>query len=265
MRFIYTKTFILFFAFLVVLTGVVFLDSTNRIEPIRRFFLAAPKPVAALARSVTVPTRNFFVTLYNLRGMVNENQQLAAKVSGLEQQLVELENQKKENEALRQELGFVRSTKLDLAPCGVLSRNAFGLMDSVNLACGSQQGVEEGDAIISQGFLVGKVIRVSPTTSTALLAKAANFLTDAKIINGGAEGVLKGSYGFGMALEQLPQNAQADKGWLVATAGIDPKIPKNLPIGEIGEVTSSSNDLLKKATVVSPVDFKNIDFVFVVK
>lgn len=265
MRFIYTKTFVVFFSFLVVLTGFVFLDSTNRIEPVKRFFLAAPRPVITVAQAVTLPIKSFFVTIYNLKGIVRENDQLTNKVTALQGQVVDLENLKKENEALRKELGFVRNSKMELVPCSVLSRNAFGLLDSINLSCGAQQGVEEGDAIISQGFLVGKVVRVNSSLSTALFAKSANFLTDAKIVKSGAEGVLKGSYGFGMSIEQLSQNAQVEKGWLVATAGIDPKIPKNLPIGEIGEVISNSNELLKKATVVSPVDFKNVEFVFVVK
>ena len=242
-----------------------FLDSTNRIEPIRRFFLAAPRPIVAFGKAVTVPTKSFFVTLYNLRGMVRENQQLGSKVADLEKQILELENQRKENETLRKELGLVKSVKMDLVSCQVLARNSFGLEDSVSLSCGSRQGLAEGEAVISQGFLVGKLIRVSENTSTALFAKAANFLTDAKIVKSDAEGVLKGSYGFGLVLDQLSQNAQAEKGWLVATAGIDPKIPKNIPVGEIGEVISNSSDLLKKATVVSPVDYKNVDFVFVVK
>lgn len=265
MRFIYTKTFALFFVFLVVLTGVVYLESTNRIEPIRRFFLVVPRPLVSALRSVTVPTKNFFNTLYSLRGLVTENQRLSLKVADLERQVVGLESQKKENDVLRQELGFVKSSKLQLVPCSVLARNALGLLDSAELSCGSQQGVEEGEAIVAQGFLIGKIIRVGDDTSIALFAKSPNFLTDAKIVNSNAEGILKGSYGFGMSLEQLPQNAQVEKGWLVATAGIDPKIPKNLPIGEIGEVVSNPSELLKKATVISPVDFKNIDFIFVVK
>ena len=265
MRFIYTKTFVVFFSFLVLFTGMVFLESTNRIDPVKRFFLAAPRPVIALTQAVVMPVKHFFVTVYSLKDIVKENQLLTNKITDWQGQVIDLENLKKENEALRKELGFVRNSKMKLVPCSVLSRNAFGLLDSVSLSCGTEQGVEEGDAIISQGFLVGKIIRANSSLSTALFAKSANFLTDAKVVKSGAEGVLKGSYGFGMSLEQLSQNAQAEKGWLVATAGIDPKIPKNLPIGEIGEVISNSNELLKKATVVSPVDFKSVDFVFVVK
>jgi len=265
MRFIYTKTFIVFFSFLVIVTGMVFLESTNRTEPIKHFFLAAPRPIIAVTKAVIVPVKNFFVTIYSLKGIVRENQLLTNKTASLQAQVIDLENLKKENEALRKELGFVRNSKMELVPCSVLSRNAFGLLDSVSLSCGTQQGVQEGAAIISQGFLVGKIVRANASLSTALFAKSANFLTDAKVVKSGAEGVLKGSYGFGMAIEQLSQNAQVEKGWLVATAGIDPKIPKNLPVGEIGEVISNPNELLKKATVVSPVDFKNIDLVFVVK
>jgi cell shape-determining protein MreC len=51
----------------------------------------------------------------------------------------------------------------------------------------------------------------------------------------------------------------------VVTAGINPEIPKNILIGRVSQVLSSGNDLFKRAALVSPIDFNNLQFVFVVK
>jgi len=56
-----------------------------------------------------------------------------------------------------------------------------------------------------------------------------------------------------------------EKGWLVVTAGINQLIPRNLLIGEVNEAVSSPNDLFKKATLFSPLNFSNLQFVVVVK
>jgi cell shape-determining protein MreC len=46
---------------------------------------------------------------------------------------------------------------------------------------------------------------------------------------------------------------------------VNEKIPKNLAIGEVGEIITGQNELFKKATLLSPVDFGSLNFVFVVK
>ena len=265
MRFIYTKPFAIFFSCLVLVTVLVFLQSSNRLDPVKKFFLLLPKPIVKITKNITSPIISFFSTAYRLNKIVSENKDLSYKVSTLESQMVILDQERSENETLRKELGFISSSKLELVPCSVLAKNIFGTADSLALNCGNRQGVKEGQAIISQGTMVGKIINSGPDTSTAILAVSADFSADARISQNGAEGILKGSFGSGMVLEQLPQATQLEKGWLVTTAGINENIPKNILIGEISEVISQPNDLLKKATVINPINFNNLEFIFVVK
>jgi rod shape-determining protein MreC len=178
---------------------------------------------------------------------------------------VDYEQLKKENDALRQELGFTRSSKLALVSCTVLAPNAFGFTDAITLNCGQDAGVQEGQAILSQGFVVGKILFVAKNTSTALLATSAKFSTDARLVTSGSPGIAIGSFGSGQILDQLSQNVAVNKGDMVVTAGISDKIPKNIPIGEVGETLSTSNDLFKKTTLISPIDFNTLEFVFVVQ
>lgn len=265
MRFIYTKYFAVFFVTLVLVTGLVFLETTNRAESLKKILLAIPKPLVVLSKNTIRPIKGFFVSLYSLRGIARENRDLLAKVIRLERGLVDYENEQKQNEVLRRELGFIKSTKMEVVPCAIISRNLFGYDESITINCGSKQGIKDGLAIVSQGFLVGKIIQTGNSSSVALLIRAANFTTDAKVSNSGTEGVLKGSYGFGIILDQIPQETKLEKGLMVSTAGIDQRIPKNIPIGEIGEPISKGTELLKQMTVTSPIDFKNLENIFVVK
>jgi rod shape-determining protein MreC len=265
MRFIYTRLFAVFFAFVFIVFVLVFLNSIGKLESIQKVFLYAPRPFISVAKAVGYPVKIFFYSLYHLRQIAKENTDLVLEISQLRQELVLFEQEKKENEALRKELQFVKSTNLKLIPCVALSETVIGLSDSVYINCGEETGVSEGMGVISQGYLIGKISRAGKNLSTVLLATGSNFLTDGKILTSNSQGLVKGSFGSGLVIDQLPQNDKIEKGSLVVTAGISEKIPKNILVGEVGDLVSSSNELFKKAIIVSPIDFRNLNFVFVVR
>jgi rod shape-determining protein MreC len=265
MRFIYTKSFIFFAACLGIVFIFVLFQSKGWIYPIQAAFLNSPRPMIYLTKKITSPVKNFFSTIYKLNKITDENAGLEDKVKKLEQDLVNYEKEKKENETLRKELGFLQSSKLHLVACSVISQNIFGSSEMVAINCGKDDGILEGQAIVSQGFLVGKVIYAGKDSSTALLAVGSQFSIDAKLAKSGTDAIAKGSFGSGMVLDQLPQNTNFEKGSLVVTGGINEKIPKDLLIGEVGEEVSNPNDLFKKMTLLSPIDFNNLEFVFAVK
>jgi rod shape-determining protein MreC len=265
MRFIYTKAFAIFAACVLGLAFLVFLQFKGWLDPVRMAFLEAPRPVVVLVNGVTSPVKIFFSTIYQLDKISQENGRLRAQVLELEQDLVDRNQQSLENQALRAELGFVKNTSQPLAACTVLSGNPFGQTDVLVLNCGNRDGINEGQAVISQGYLVGKINWVGPDSSTALLITDSNFSTDARISQTNATALVKGSFGSGLILDQVQQTSDLQKGWLVVTAGINAKIPKNILIGQVSDILSSDNDLFKTAALLSPIDFDNLQFVFVVK
>jgi len=265
MRFIYTKAFAIFCFCVIAIAILAFLQVKGLLFPLKNVLLQTPRPVVYVATGVARPVKSFFTTLFQLRKIAKENTELKTRVFELEQNSVELDQQRRENETLRGELGFVKNSKANFAPCSVVTVGAFGPRDSLVLNCGQEQGVAQGQAVTSQGFLVGKIIYSDKNSSTALLVTSSKFLTDAKISKTGANGLVKGSFDSGLVLDQLSQNDEIEKDWLVVTAGINEKIPKNILIGGIGEVISTPNDLFKKATLLSPIDFSSLEFVFVSK
>ncbi len=265
MRFIYTKAFAIFAACLVFLVFLGFLQFKGWLEPIRKLALSAPKPVIVVTQNIVRPVINFFSTIYQLGKISEENGSLRFKVAELEKKLAEQNQQVRENEVLRKTLGFTQTSKTINIPCSVISQNDFGLSGTVMLDCGSDQGVSEGQAVISQGYLAGKIIYTGDKVSTVLLAVSSKFSIDASVSQTGSQGLVKGSFGSGMVLDQVPQTEDLQKGWLAVTAGINQQVPRNILIGEIGDLLSSGSDLFKKVALISPVDFNNLEFVLVVK
>jgi rod shape-determining protein MreC len=265
MRFIYSKLFLLFACGLLLVFIALVFQVKGWLQPIEYAFLQAPRPVVAVVRSVADPIRTFFTTLGSLRGVVKENTELRTRVTSLQEQQAQFDKLKNENELLRNELKFKAQSPLQLESCNVLSVDPQDLSDALVLGCGESNGIKEGQAVLSDGHLIAKVIYVGSYTSTALLITNAQSSIDAKISKNNTEGVVKGSFGSGMIFDLVSQNADVAPGDIVVTAGINSRIPKDIVIGQVGQVLSGSNDLFKKMSVVSPIRMRSVDYVFVVK
>lgn len=265
MRFIYTKTFVIFTACLIILVIGLFLQTKGLLQPIEYALLSAPRPVVSVGRAITSPVRNFFSTVGTLRSIVKQNNELTAKVADLQKKVVENDALRAENASLKKELGFVEASSVSLQPCTVLNSTAPELSNALVLNCGEREGIREGQAVVSQGYLVGKIVHVGSLTSTALLITNENSAIDARLSKNSTEGIVHGSFGSGIVLDMVSQNADVARGDIVVTAGINNQIARNLLIGEVGDVLSKDNDLFKKVSVISPVRFGEITYVFVAK
>ena len=265
MRFIYTKVFGVFFGILVLATLLVYFHYNCWLGVFQRFALQAPRPVSFLVRKTTSPIKSFFSNAYNLREIVRQNTKLSDQVRALQAKQVLFDQYEQENQSLRQELQFAKTSKLSLQLCGVMGRNPTGIIDTITINCGAKQGAEPGRAVISKGFLVGKITYAAEDLSTVQLITNASFSVDAKISQSGRLAIGRGSYDSGLVLDQISQDEPLERGMLVVTAGVNDKVVKNLLIGEVGKVISGPNDVFKKTTLISPVDFGDLEFVFLVK
>jgi rod shape-determining protein MreC len=265
MRFIYSKTFLAFGITLIIIVVALVMQVKGWLQPIEYALLQAPRPVSSVVRAIAEPIRTVFSTLGSLRSVVRENGIMRNQLVQLQQQQVQFDKLRSDNEILREELKFKAQSKQDLVPCTVLSIDPQELSDTMALSCGKEDGIEVGQAVISQGYMVAKMSYVGSYTSTALLISNAQSSVDAKLSKNNTEGVVKGSFGSGMVFDLVSQNADVQANDLVVTAGINSRIPKDILIGQIGSVLSGPNDLFKKMSVTSPVRQRAVEFVFVVK
>ncbi|QQS22637.1 rod shape-determining protein MreC [bacterium] len=265
MRFIYTKTFLIFAGVLVAVVIALFLQVNGWLGGIQYLAAQAPKPVINFVTGIFRPITSVAGTLGSMKEVVAENNSLREELTDLRQRQVNYDQLQSENELLKSELGFKNKEPHNLQPCTVLSRDTQGTNDSLILNCGEPDGVQSGQGVVSGGYLVAKIVHVGKYTSTAVLITNNQSSIDARVSRNNVEGVIKGSFGSGLVFDLVSQSADVAPGDLVVTAGIDPQIPKNIMIGQVGQELSGQNDLFKKLTLVSPIKAHQLDFVFVIK
>lgn len=265
MRFIYSKTFFWLFIALLFLVVVMFIQVKGFGGPLQRVFLAIPRPIQKTAQIVTVPIRNFFSTSLSLKKIVNKNNELEQKVTAMQQELVLLQDVKKENEVLKKELEVVGREPWKTSRCTVLAKDPQGITDTVVIDCGNSSGIRVGQAVLGGGYLVGRVIFLTQNSATVQLLSNPDSSVDIEVSKSGARGLIKGSFGSGATIDLIAQNAELNKGDLIVTAGINADIPKGILVGTAGEIVSSASDLFKKATLYVPTDLRDLTYVLVVR
>lgn len=98
---------------------------------------------------------------------------------------------------------------------------------------GSRDGITEGTAVMSDGFLVGRVDSVGAdyawveliTSSSFLIAAAVDETRDLCVLNGDDKGNLKLLY--------LPEDRKLSRGMRVSTSLMNKQIPPGVPIGTV--------------------------------
>ena len=265
MRFIYSKTFRYFFILLVAAALLIVLHISGWLKPVESTIAEIPRPVVYVFSEAGKSGKSFFSFFGSVRKLSIENTALKNQVIDLQEQTVSLQEYKVENAVLEKELNYRQTVNYNLVSANVIARDPIGYSQTITLDIGNNQGISVGDAVIAQGVLIGKISSVQSFTSKALLITDPTSAIDAQLSASGIDATLRGSFGSGIVLSEIPQNTPVHQGDLVISAGLTGKIPHGLLIGTISDIQTPANALLQTATVLSGVDLKNLLFVAVIK
>jgi len=209
--------------------------------------------------------RSTFSSLYELRNLKNENEELKAELEKLKEQNRLLIQMALENNRLRSLLEFKdNNAQFTYIGANVTGRDPGNWYDVYTINKGSRDGVEINDAVIvGNGFLVGKIIETGPTYSKVMaiiderssVSIVVNRTRDMGIVSGSSESGL-------IAIMEL--EADIVKGDDIMTSGYS-TLPKNLYIGKVKSVEKQERKLQKVVTIEPAVDFKRLEEVFVIK
>lgn len=177
---------------------------------------------------------------------ITQNQQLLVAVTTLQSQL--------ETVKAAQELSHLVASIQRTAVVGtVIGYSPDPGIQSITINRGSKDGIQEGQAVLStDGVVVGKVHDVSSVTSSVILLTDSHSTILARINNAEhSPGLVKGQQGIGLQMELLPRNDRIVNGNTVVTSGAEDRIPMNLPIGTVSEVSTRQGDVFQNAVISS--------------
>lgn len=178
---------------------------------------------------------------------------------------VRFQELKKENSELKDALSFIERTAIKAVTASIVSRSSLEGGSIFSVDVGSNTGVSVGDpVIIGDGMFVGKVIRITPTSSTIQtlthpeMATAVSVLGQTQTI-GVAEGMSENL----LRLKFIPQDTPIKINDLVVTSGLESQVPSGLIIGLVNDVRLESNAPFLQAVIEPLADIRQYQIVHI--
>lgn len=258
------KSFTNFLIIFAILISIYLADS------LLKFHLAAKigyvlRPVATVVADIGGSISGFFTNFGKIGSLQNENKDLREKVNKLLAENAKLAEDEKENLALKRDLGFKESQNFDLVAAEVVSFDPSNIRNTITINVGTANNLKNGDIVISEGFLVGTVINIEKNTAKIRLVNDSDSAIPANISGNTISGIVKGSIGGGLTLDQVPQSEKVNMGDIVVTSGLGGDFPKGLIIGKVEEIQKISGSIFQLVNLRPMVEITKLERVMVIK
>jgi len=223
--------------------------------------LAAPvEKVLALPAWMTRTAWGRYVSLLDVR---DENEQLRARVTELEEQNLQFREALVESGRLQQIAEMRTDFEAPMRPAQVVGQDVSPWFRSVLVDRGGSDGVKSGMPVMTEGGVVGLVTATSPHAGRAMLLLDGQSAVDVLDERSRARGIVRGDGTDRLHFEFFVRGDDVQVGDVVITSGFGGVYPKGLRVGEITEVEPPGERLLQRALLRPAVDFGRLEQVFV--
>ncbi|MEI7749597.1 MAG: rod shape-determining protein MreC [Candidatus Moraniibacteriota bacterium] len=241
----------------------------------------SPSPVGIFARgtfhTVFLPAEQLFSwASFGLRDAMEflssvgdlkyENERLTEENMRLQAENARFAFVRDEDESLRKSVGLEIRKRFDLLATEVVASGGEGGRGSVVISRGSMQGVSVGmAAVVGEGVLVGVVDEVYPASAKVALVTNSESALGGITLGNGSQGIVRGDRGLGISYGNVLQSNPLAQGDQVVTSGVGGTVPSGLLLGTVSSVRDSGDRLFREASILSPVDFGKLRFLFLIR
>ncbi|MBT3247354.1 MAG: rod shape-determining protein MreC [Actinobacteria bacterium] len=221
-------------------------------------------PVRTLVDRGTDPLQNVWSGIFNYGSLEAENERLAnelARVRGL------VLSDEADRELLERLLGEIdiAYTDLDTVIARILGTppGNFGT-HLVEIDKGSDDGLQEGQAVVTGAGLVGRLTQVDRERSIVILATHPDFSVGVRLVESQDEGLASGTGGYELRIEAgVRLDAVIALNEVVVTAGGRSRFPADIPVGRV-TVPDNYAEYERSIRVEMAASLENLSFLNVV-
>lgn len=224
-------------------------------------------PISYHATGAGEAVSGFVSTVNGIGSLRQTVEQQSDEIERLNFQLVRMRDLERENEDLRNLLGFKRvQPNLQLIPVRMLGADSTGLVDTVSIDKGSQDGVKEDMGVITWRGLAGRVIEVRPNSASVLLVTdvSSSIAGHVQDSTSRARGIVSGRKEGDLIMKHILQQELIQTGDLVTTLGVGGTLPEGLPVGRVLRVQKRNIEMFQEAILEPMVDTQKLDRLYVI-
>ena len=230
------------FAFYFGLVILLIVIPVSLVRPLRDKATHLVSPVTGYLIRQNVGIRTLVRNITDISQLRLERARLQAQAVDLQQHLIILDETQRENLALRKELGVTGITKnIPKAFGRVVTQGSDPFDRTFTLDVGKNEGVKEGQPVVFQGALVGRVITVRNTSCVVRSITSSQSRVQAWISDSREKGLLIGD-GSTVYLSEINQGAVVPLASTIETSGLGGTLPQGILIGQTGASISKKSD-----------------------
>lgn len=218
--------------------GLIVADSRlGTFVKIRNYMDTAVSPFYFLANGPRKVLDSVSETLATRQQLELENRALRQELLLKNSDILLLGQFKQENARLRELLGSPLRQDEHKMVTQVISTGSDPYSDQVVIDKGSDNGVYEGQPVISDKGVVGQVVAVAKVTSRVLLICDASHALPIQVLRNDIRVIAAGSgCADDLQLEHLPNNTDIRVGDVLVTSGLGGRFPEGYPVAVVSSV-----------------------------
>ncbi|CAI1179039.1 rod shape-determining protein MreC [Serratia proteamaculans] len=226
--------------FLAVIVAICLIVADSRLGTfvkIRNYMDTAVSPFYFLANGPRKVLDSVSETLATRQQLELENRALRQELLLKNSDVLLLGQFKQENARLRELLGSPLRQDEHKMVTQVISTGSDPYSDQVVIDKGSDNGVYEGQPVISDKGVVGQVVAVAKVTSRVLLICDASHALPIQVLRNDIRVIAAGSgCADDLQLEHLPNNTDIRVGDVLVTSGLGGRFPEGYPVAVVSSV-----------------------------
>ncbi|WP_427338976.1 rod shape-determining protein MreC [Caloranaerobacter sp. DY30410] len=232
------------------------------VTPIQELFYTVDQKITNAIKSVT-----------NIFKLKEENERMKAEILKLKEENRKMEDIISRAEYLKNEAIMLEKSKYTFIKAKIIGKDPGNWFDRFVINKGRKDGIKEGSIIIKaikldediiEEGLVGKVIEVGDNWSKVLAIVDEGSKVSFKVIRTQDGGILNGSIDGEMSGYLFDSDADIVEGDKLITSGLGEVFVEGFYIGKIKKVIKKGNDLVKRILVEPAINFKKLDYVYVI-
>ncbi|ROH88699.1 rod shape-determining protein MreC [Stagnimonas aquatica] len=206
------------------------------------------QPVQWLA-AVPQGVSNATAGVRSYQSLLSENRQLKEEQLKQQARLLRFAALEAENRRIRQLLASSSALEEKVLIAEIVATSQDPYRHQISLNKGARDGVYLGQALVDAYGVMGQVIRVYPTGSTAMLITDPGHGIPVEINRTGLQTIARGGGdGRVLSLPFLPGNADVKVGDLLVSSSLGGRFPGGYPVGEIFDVRRTTGEHFMQAS-----------------
>jgi len=193
------------------------------------------------------------------------NAQLESEISGLQTQVIQLQQQLTDTQVLAALVDFSQSNPESIyKAASVIGRDPSPFLHYIIINSGSSDGLRRGMPVVTNQGLIGRVDAVIANAARVQLVTDPSSAVNIRLQNADTDAILVGSVTGDLALEMISQDVDIQDGDVVLTSGLGGDYPPDLLVGQLFNLRKRDYELFQQASVQSTVDFSRLEIVLVI-